>query len=459
MRLPSVDMDELMKLDAGALREATDWALSFSFSPSLDIPDSPTGILDSLTLPPAVALPSVPRDNTFASSDGSGEGSGAAHDDDGSPTAGAAPAGGRRKKPAPAEAKERVRAKNRRAQNKYREKQKAARAETEVALDQAVADVERLRLENARLGLSNQVMEKVLDVRETTVSLLEQSREEIASDSALPGTYSALKPTAPLPRYLEDCSEQAGAESGCVQGTCPLESMSQSEIAVLQKKPPAEVKRFYEGLVFKLRDALQEVTDARSAGRPLETAETAMKEVLWQAGCMCFETAVTHPQAMQKLLAASVEDGTAAPDAADHARAWEEITRSLELTVDQRRRLQPIREVFVQRISRVKTRRAAALQGLQGVGAPAPTDGSLRALQAATAQWVRLNETSQDLAASQQEEHVACMELVAKAFGGVLTPLQKAKAIVAAYDAYKQFPDAFAIATAAGKGLDVLEDA
>ena len=39
------------------------------------------------------------------------------------------------------------------------------------------------------------------------------------------------------------------------------------------------------------------------------------------------------------------------------------------------------------------------------------------------------------------------MEFVAKAFGGVLTPLQKAKALVLSFP---QFPDVFAIATAAG---------
>ncbi|KAG7668652.1 hypothetical protein KSW81_005411 [Nannochloris sp. 'desiccata'] len=48
------------------------------------------------------------------------------------------------------------------------------------------------------------------------------------------------------------------------------------------------------------------------------------------------------------------------------------------------------------------------------------------------------------------EEHLACMELVAKCFGGVLTPLQKAKAIV---DSYPAFPDVLAIATAAAVEL------
>jgi hypothetical protein len=208
--------------------------------------------------------------------------------------------------------------------------------------------------------------------------------------------------------------------------------------------------------------------DPRSSSHAKVTAEESMTEVLWETGAMCFESAILEPTVLQKLLVVSVVDDDTGSDVVKAAK-WAAITAKLNLTDAQRQKMQPIREVFLQRAARIAAERKQLLMDLHTATTntaaaattvttntttamseegeeEATTTTSLHSLQDVTTNWLGLHDKTRALEANLMEEHLACMELVAKCFGGILTPLQKSKAIVESYPA---FPDIFAIATAA----------
>jgi hypothetical protein len=521
--LPSINLDELMKLDSSILGNdlsalpCEEDGIPCSFIEDLELegldellPLSPKGPIVDLN--PIVSLPGmVPQPATaFHSS----EGSGAASEEQVDPTfhldeedledeeektapkqrkgrGGRGAAAG-----APKDPKERIRAKNRRAQARYREKQKAKRNETSEVLEQATTDLERLRLENSLLTSKNEIMENVLVVRDQAVLILEKSREAdekkiqpggmklATSDMKTQTRYQRLLPTAPgstattRSRANATCAAPKNANFTCTNtdttdnkvkiveieenddedhsDNCPLANATVAEM-IAAKATTNEVVQFrYKAYAERLVDYLKEIEDPRASSHTKETAEESMMAVLWEAGAMCFESAVLKPTVLQKLLVVSVVDENTSDDVIKVSK-WAEITRKLNLSDAQRQKMQPLREVFLQRAARIAAERKKLLTGLQTATAAATTtettttttttgSESLHSLQDVTTSWLALHEKSQALEANLMEEHLACMELVAKCFGGVLTPLQKAKAIVASYPA---FPDVFAIATAA----------
>jgi hypothetical protein len=174
---------------------------------------------------------------------------------------------------------------------------------------------------------------------------------------------------------------------------CPLTGLSLSEVAAVKSSEPHIFIDRFRDIVARLRDALPQLTDPSSSDHTRATAEAEMDEALWEAGCMSFEHAVLKPQNMQWMLAASVDDGTGG-----EGERWARITAALELAPQQRRQLQPLRDVFVGRIARVVRERRAALRRLQAVRPP----DSLSALQGVTAQYLELHEASTELATNLQ---------------------------------------------------------
>jgi len=540
--LPSINLDELMKLDTALLGNDDLFAedgIPCTFIEDLkgldeSVPLSPKG---PIYLDPIIALPGmVPQTATAFHSEGSGSGSrsGAASDDQKDPTfhieeeeekedselakkpkrkarARKAAASGPRKDP-----KERIRAKNRRAQARYREKQKAKRDETSDVLEQATSDLERLRLENKQLSSRNEIIENVLVVRDHSVDILEKSKEA-EEKTKQPGSVSfstydtqtkirfqRLLALDNIPRPgFEGAKFLSSSSSGTARGAprhnpqkqqsttatnaptsnsdeikemstglgmyedreeeehCPLAGKNVAEMIAAKAVTHEEVKRRYAFYFEHLRDKLKDIENPQASSHAKKAAEESMMEVLFETGCLCFKSAIENPTIFQKLLVVSVVDDDNGNDVVKAAK-WAEITRSLNLSNSQRQKMQPPREAFLQKAGKIAAERRKLLNSLttatttatavgthSAVGTTATAPGakeSLHSLQDVTTNWLALQEKSQALEANLMEEHLACMELVAKCFGGVLTPLQKAKAVVASYP---DFPDVFAIATAA----------
>jgi hypothetical protein len=189
---------------------------------------------------------------------------------------------------------------------------------------------------------------------------------------------------------------------------CLLTGLSLPEVAALKATSPELLAARFKALVDPLRAALKEVTDPAAAAPARAAAERAMQDLLFQAGCMCFEHSVHNPTAVQRLLAASLDEG----DGGGGGGGWEDsgaaaaavaaryagITAELGLSPGQRAALQPLRGAYLERMGRVVGERRAVLARLQAVVPPA----TLRALRHVTTQWLDLHEASTDLAASLQ---------------------------------------------------------
>jgi hypothetical protein len=513
-QLPSLNLDELMKLDASLLEINPCSDDGIPFIEGLDelLPLSPKSPI--VAFDPIISLPGMvpqPNSNAFHSSQGSGAANSEEavdptfhiEEEDGEeedlvkpkrkPRGGRAAASGPPKDP-----KERIRAKNRRAQARYREKQKALRNGTSEILEQTTADLQRLRLENSQLLSRNQIMENVLVVRDHSVGILEKSKEAeekmsqpggklfSTADPVMKTRFQRLVPSAP-----GTCSRRPGATTTTTTGmkngavsivevkdnnddedhdgcNCPLANATVAEMIAAKATMNEVVQQRYKIYAERLADALTEMEDPRSSSHAKVTAEESMTEVLWETGAMCFESAILEPTVLQKLLVVSVVDDDTGSDVVKAAK-WAAITAKLNLTDAQRQKMQPIREVFLQRAARIAAERKQLLMDLHTATTntaaaattvttntttamseegeeEATTTTSLHSLQDVTTNWLGLHDKTRALEANLMEEHLACMELVAKCFGGILTPLQKSKAIVESYPA---FPDIFAIATAA----------
>lgn len=240
---------------------------------------------------------------------------------------------------------------------------------------------------------------------------------------------------------------------------CPLTGLSLAEVRAIKGQPAEAVAERFRFYVDKLKENMPVESSCchsyptcdcpADPNTPLPEAPTAIKDILFDLGCLCFENAIHNPTSLQKLLAAHLDNS----DLSDPAiqQKWQKVTAALKLSPDQRTAMQPHRQRFEAKMEAITSRRRQLLGSLGKATVPT----SLGALQDATVSWLELNETSTDLTANLQEEHVACMEMLKNAFGGVLTPMQKA---VAMMTSYPTFPDIYSIAKAAeveAKGLSM----
>ncbi|PSC74037.1 hypothetical protein C2E20_2624 [Micractinium conductrix] len=389
------------------------------------------------------------------------------------------------------EQKERIKAKNRRAQTRYREKKKQEAAAAEGEYHATAAELARLRLENSKLQEQQTTMEKVLNVREDWMASLQEGKaaaeQEVAeadaarggvpppctcgnpvqcscgarrAGTAAGGGHLKIRELPPGASELSTSSSDAvcgageGSSSGDVLecGECPLTGLTLSQIAELKRTPPEGLQRRWRSIAERLAMVLQQMEAAAQSSDPsladkAEQLQGQMVSVLQEGRAFCFEHAIYQPANVQRLFAASLDDGRTAFSAEDMVH-WQAVAGSLGLSEAQLERLDKARTEFLRRIADVCAERRAIMARLQAAEVPDMADGGLRAMQHVTAMWLQVHEATADLTANMSQEHCVCMTFVRDAFGWVLSPHQKAVAIV---KAYPFFPDMYSISTAALK--------
>lgn len=160
-------------------------------------------------------------------------------------------------------------------------------------------------------------------------------------------------------------------------------------------------------------------------------------------------TAVLHPTNMQRLIAATLDEGRSGASAEDRQR-WANVAISLQLSESQRGQIVSLRQIFLRRMNKVMEERRGILARLQTVNVP----DRMMALQSVISETLKVNACTAELKGNLQEEHLAGLELIGTVFKTIFSPLQKARAIVQSYPFY---PDVFQIATAlAGESAQTL---
>jgi hypothetical protein len=355
-----------------------------------------------------------------------GPASGAEHDS-GDSSGGGGGGGGRGKKSAEQRAAA-VQDKNRRAQKRFRERQKAKMKDMGEQLEDMSSELSKLRVENNSLKNRNTILEKVLALRDEHIRMLQDEQQVFDLGN----------------HYLQSSSQKlltggaAGAGALTLGTTAgPLTTM---EIKAVKGMPSEAVIGRWKETVRELGNILVQIegcpdtNDARH-----QAAMQALCQVLDSAGQLCMHTAVLHPTNMQKLIAATLDDGRSGVTPEDRTR-WAAVTQSLQLSNDQRAQIISLRAIFLRRMTKVMEERRDILAKLQMVNIP----DRMMALQSVISETLKVNECTAELKANLQEEHLAGMEFIGTVFKTILSPLQKARAIVQSYPFY---PDVYQIAT------------
>lgn len=347
--------------------------------------------------------------------------------DSGDSSGGGAGGSGRGKKSAEQRAAA-VQEKNRRAQKRFRERQKAKMKDMGEQLEDMSSELSKLRVENNSLKNRNTILEKVLALRDEHIRMLQDEQQVFDLGN----------------HYLQSSSQKlltggaAGAGALTLGTTAgPLTTM---EIKAVKGMPSEAVIGRWKETVRELGNILVQIegcpdtNDARH-----QAAMQALCQVLDSAGQLCMHTAVLHPTNMQKLIAATLDDGRSGVTPEDRTR-WAAVTQSLQLSNDQRAQIISLRAIFLRRMTKVMEERRDILAKLQMVNIP----DRMMALQSVISETLKVNECTAELKANLQEEHLAGMEFIGTVFKTILSPLQKARAIVQSYPFY---PDVYQIAT------------
>eukprot|EP00887_Chlorella_sp_A99_P007855 scaffold20.g7855.t1 len=404
--------------------------------------------LDNLLVPFRTGLPGAtpfgapaPTPNLFSSivlpepssagAAAGGEGDSAGSQGGGARGGGLAAAGGRGGK-ASDQRQSAIQEKNRRAQKRFRERQKAKMKDMGEQLDEMSGELSKLRVENNGLKNRNSILEKVLALRDEHIRVLQD--EQQVFDLGQHYLQASSQKLLPAPAGGSSASLMLTAgPGGALVGGGPVGAMTTSEIKAVKSMPAELIINRWKDTVRELGNILVQIEGSPDrAGRGYQEATEALCRVLDQAGQLCMHTAVLHPTNMQRLIAATLDDGRSGASAEDRGR-WAAVTASLQLTEEQKSQVLSLRGIFLRRMARV-------LQKLQGVSIP----DRMLALQSVIAETLRVNECTSELKANLQEEHLAGMEFIGTVFKTIFSPLQKARAIVQSYPFY---PDVYQIST------------
>ncbi|KAL4424884.1 hypothetical protein ABPG77_002107 [Micractinium sp. CCAP 211/92] len=320
-----------------------------------------------------------------------------------------------------------VQEKNRRAQKRFRERQKAKMKDMGEQLEDMSSELSKLRVENNSLKNRNTILEKVLALRDEHIRMLQDEQQVFDLGS----------------HYLQTSGQKlitGGAATNALMLGTTAGPLTTSEIKAVKAMPSEAVIGRWKETVRELGNILVQIegcpdtNDARH-----QAAMQQLCAVLDAAGQLCMHTAVLHPTNMQKLISATLDDGRSGVTAEDRTR-WAAVTQSLQLSPDQRAQIISLRGIFLRRMTKVMEERRVILSKLQMVNIP----DRMMALQSVISETLKVNECTAELKSNLQEEHLAGMEFIGTVFKTILSPLQKARAIVQSYPFY---PDIYQIAT------------
>ena len=326
-----------------------------------------------------------------------------------------------------------IQEKNRRAQKRFRERQKAKMSDMTQQLDVMTNDLARLRMENNALKNRNSILEKVLALRDEHIRVLQD--EQHVFDL---GSHFLQHQGIGSSGHQKLIGGVDGPSNALTSGNLAL---ALTDINAVKTMPAEVIINHWKDLVRELGNLLVDVEGYPNAEDPRhKSAMEALCRSLDNAGEVCMLTGVLHPTNMQRLIAATLDEGRSGIKPDDKVR-WANVTRSLQLNEEQKRQMVALRHIFVRRMSKVMEERRQILTKLQAVAIP----DRMVALQSVISETLKVNEATVALKANLQEEHLCGMEFLGTVFKTIFSPLQKARAIVQSYPFY---PDVFEISSA-----------
>lgn len=318
-----------------------------------------------------------------------------------------------------------IQEKNRRAQKRFRERQKAKMADMTEQLDEMTKELGKLRMENSALKNRNGALERVLALRDEHIRMLQDEQQVFDLGS----TYLREQGALPAPEAQKFLTSGAATPELNATG----QQLMSFDASVVKSMPFSTVVSQWKEFVRRLGNFLVEVEGVSEDAQNdrYKTAFANLCQTLDSAGEMCMQIAVLHPTNMQRLIAATLDEGRSGVSADDESR-WASITAALQLSDEQKGQIIALWHIFERRMNKVMVIRQGILEKLQSVTIP----DRMIALQSVISETLKVNEATAALKANLQEEHLCGMEFIGTVFKTIMLPMQKARLIVQSYPFY-----------------------
>ncbi|GAX79845.1 hypothetical protein CEUSTIGMA_g7285.t1 [Chlamydomonas eustigma] len=297
--------------------------------------------------------------------------------------------------------------KNRRAQRRFRERQKNKLHDLHKQIDELTAKVGTLQSENSALHSRTNILEKVLDMRNEQIQVMQETKE--AS-----GYLGAEEDTAAL----------QGVGGNLVQLTPETIKDLGSE----------QIYKIYQMYVKELSVLL---TESSNGADPTSESSQQLEVLVKDLSMMIMRLGVIKPLETRKFIVVSRQYlGNTETEVIE---LWKNVMKSIELAEHQQREVVELKRMFLQKIEPIMEERKLLNVQIQS-NLPHDTFATKNALT-----YIKAHEAVIKLRDNLRAEQHVVLEFAVAVFRGVFKPWQMATLLVKCYPAV---PDALGIASA-----------
>eukprot|EP00878_Enallax_costatus_P001368 GHUV01001517.1.p1 GENE.GHUV01001517.1~~GHUV01001517.1.p1 ORF type:complete len:589 (+),score=216.95 GHUV01001517.1:638-2404(+) len=298
--------------------------------------------------------------------------------------------------------------KNRRAQRRFRERQKAKIQDLHQQIEELTQKVGGLQTENAALHSRTSILEKVLDMRNEQIQVMQESKE--------------------ITQQVDEQTEGPPLTLTAVSG----QSISLTT-DMLKALSPEQIYKIYQTYIKELSSRLVELNQEGCASDDITAqVEKLTKEVSF----LLMRLSVVRPIETRKFIAVSRQYLHNEEEAID---MWKSVVNSINLSEKQKLDIVQWKQLFMQKVEPIVDERKKLNVQIQ---AHLPQE-SFHTRNAIT--YIKTHEAVAKLRENLRAEHNVTIEFCAAVFKGVLNSFQMASLLVQAYPAV---PDALAVASA-----------
>lgn len=317
--------------------------------------------------------------------------------------------------------------KNKRAQKRFRERQKARLVDSEAKAAEYGNKLSQLEAEKLQLESRVKILEKLLALRSEDTSCA------ALMTSSQPPVYDEVSGPPYLPGIGYD--NKGVGTVGCPLNTVLMLNL-QGQDRVFSKEQVqnmtwTELCKIWKEYVNKIAMLLVSAETTEDS-----EVEESIKKAVRESYMLCAWITLLNPRLLRMFETYKLVEDTSREDASEPGVAWEGITKSLNLTAQQKREMLILRTYFVKELEKhLKERddiRRGMLVDMPTILSQVPL--AKEYLQAMTA----VDAMNKNL----RNDHQLQGTLLATVWGKLLEPIQIANAMV---QAYPRFPDTLAI--------------
>lgn len=316
-----------------------------------------------------------------------------------------------------AERTARMREKNKTAQKRWRDRQKAKLTDSEKKLAELSAKLEHMSIEKSAIENRNNILEKVLVMRDQEIG--KYKAEDHSSH------HQAEQQQSPF-------TMQDGYRSNAYL-TLSVRDNARITCEALKGMSPKQLTDLWKEYVNKLAVMLLE-----ARGNDHSPVQAQIDKLVNECSAICASLAMSNPSAIRTLHCSNF-DGALMVQQGPSSSKWLSISRSINLSAQQKKELLAGRHYYLSKMSEVLRHREGLLASLEGVHGTKTTQHAL------AVDYVTVAGVLEKLQANIQEDHQLTCGFMYATWKRVMTLFQRGNVIV---QSYPYFPDMLAVANA-----------